>query len=454
MWPGDPVGEGFKTFVEQLGFPPQLGEDGYPVQVNATHPGGEEAQRDEPFPGMLQRAEAGEGTARAVNGFSPDGEPQDVPDDGDDNDDETGGGGGIPGLPELPGLPGLSSGSGSGSGLLGVLGGSSAAADTPGLPGLPPEVAALVDVEGFTTVSSLESGDRVVARSRAAVGRVSLLGGLITSSGVTSLATTRGDGDRTVATGETTYGDLVVLGQRFRYGPDGFEAVGNPTPIPGLPDQAGAALGQLGITVGLPAPTLEEDGDEATATAAGLVIEIDLARLKGNLAALPLGDLVGALPDEARELKDALSLLTNISSRMVVTLGMAQSTVETTPPLDPPPPPDGEEETDGEEEATEAGGGGGGGGAGLGATGGTDAGGPSPDSSAPVAAAGGVSTIPLSATPGLPPLFSIPGLLLMGALALAAVGGGYVRKLGVLALGGGAPCPHGLDSGLPDLRKA
>ncbi len=22
LWPGDPIGEGFKTFVEQLGFPP------------------------------------------------------------------------------------------------------------------------------------------------------------------------------------------------------------------------------------------------------------------------------------------------------------------------------------------------------------------------------------------------------------------------------------------------
>ena len=33
LWPGDAVGEGAKTFVEQLGLPPQLGEQGYPVQV-------------------------------------------------------------------------------------------------------------------------------------------------------------------------------------------------------------------------------------------------------------------------------------------------------------------------------------------------------------------------------------------------------------------------------------
>ncbi len=55
---------------------------------------------------------------------------------------------------------------------------------------------------------------------------------------------------------------------------------------------------------------------------------------------------------------------------------------------------------------------------------------------------------------GLPPLFSIPGLLLVGGIALATVAGSYFRRMGAAALGGGAPCPHGLDSGLPDLRKA
>jgi hypothetical protein len=40
LWPGDAVGEGFKTIVEQLGLPAQLGQDGYPVQVNAASPGG------------------------------------------------------------------------------------------------------------------------------------------------------------------------------------------------------------------------------------------------------------------------------------------------------------------------------------------------------------------------------------------------------------------------------
>src|SRR5690606_20517813 len=40
IWPGDAIGEGLKTFVEQLGLPAILGAAGYPVQTNAEHPGG------------------------------------------------------------------------------------------------------------------------------------------------------------------------------------------------------------------------------------------------------------------------------------------------------------------------------------------------------------------------------------------------------------------------------
>ena len=63
-----------------------------------------------------------------------------------------------------------------------------------------------------------------------------------------------------------------------------------------------------------------------------------------------------------------------------------------------------------------------------------------------------VDAAPASA--GLPKLFSIPGMLLLVAFAAAAVAGSWFRRIGAAALGGGAPCPHGLESGLPDLRKA
>ncbi|HEX8780345.1 MAG TPA: hypothetical protein VF728_04145, partial [Nocardioides sp.] len=55
---------------------------------------------------------------------------------------------------------------------------------------------------------------------------------------------------------------------------------------------------------------------------------------------------------------------------------------------------------------------------------------------------------------GLPALNTIPGALTMGGI-LAAIGAGtWLRRIGVMALGGAATCSHGLDSGLPDLRQA
>ena len=55
---------------------------------------------------------------------------------------------------------------------------------------------------------------------------------------------------------------------------------------------------------------------------------------------------------------------------------------------------------------------------------------------------------------GLPPLNSVPGALTVGGIGLAAAAGTWLRKIGLVALGGTGSCPHGLDSGLPDLRKA
>ena len=55
---------------------------------------------------------------------------------------------------------------------------------------------------------------------------------------------------------------------------------------------------------------------------------------------------------------------------------------------------------------------------------------------------------------GLPELFSIPGALFFGGIIGATVLGSYLRRLGIMALGGGSSCSMGLEAGLPDLRKA
>jgi hypothetical protein len=60
----------------------------------------------------------------------------------------------------------------------------------------------------------------------------------------------------------------------------------------------------------------------------------------------------------------------------------------------------------------------------------------------------------VSGVPGLPPLGSVPGMLTMLGILLAAGAGWYLRRAGGLLFGAGATCAHGLKAGIPDLRKA
>ncbi|CAN5392285.1 hypothetical protein BH09ACT12_BH09ACT12_21020 [soil metagenome] len=470
LWPGGPVGEGFKTTIEQLGLPPELAaplaEQGYPVQVNAVYPGGPESESDEPLPGSIQRAEATKSRVVASNGFSTDGNVKE--------EDEGGGGGGggggnsplpdlplpdlpLPTLPPIPGLPGA------GSGGLGGLLGSSVQSSAPAAPEpdspLPPELAALVDIGGFTSISQSATRTISSSQSRANVGDISMLGGLVTIEGVKTFARTTSNGKQGKAEGETSYGDLVAFGQRFRYGPDGYEAVGQAGNIPGLPNDATKALESIGLKISVPKPKLTTDGDAAEAVVQGLIIDFDLTTLKTQLGPVIdlLNTLAGQLPDEAGELKSLIQAAANLSPRIVFTLGTASSTVDTSQAIDIPPIdiPDPEPTEPPETTAPPAAASGGGGGSS------TSGGSSAPVSDAPLGdtppsgTSTDTGTVPVAAAqqPGLPALFSIPTLLILLGVGLASLFGTYARRMGLAALGGSASCPHGLTSGLPDLRK-
>jgi hypothetical protein len=479
LWPGDPVGEGMKTFVEQLGLPPQLGENGYPVQVNAVQPSGAAEQADEPFPGAVMRTSATKDATLAQVGFSPDGAV------GDGDGGGSPGTPGAPALPALPAIPGLPTGTtgaadplgslaGFGSAITGSLGlpdllapsttASTTAADdpapaAPAAPGLPPELAALVDVEGYTSSSKTVRTDTgVVSTARSALGQVSLLGGLIVLDGVTVTSVSSSDGTTGAPTGTARIGGITVAGQRFAFGPGGFEAAGQTTAVPALPDQLGAALEQLGVHLELPAPELVQEKDEATSELAGLRLELDLGTVLAQLDALSLDQLIDAVPSQAGELKGLLQAVSGLSPRVVLSLGNAGTKVDTVqkiaiPAVDPPADeagakdePAGGSKGDG---ATPAGGAAppAGGSGSAPTTSGPAAGGDAPT-------ADGELTDTALAGSGLPPLYSIPGAILVGGLALGAVGGSWLRRAGLLALGGAGSCSHGLDRGLPDLRKA
>lgn len=441
LWPGDPVGEGLPTFGEQMGLPEELYKDGYQVQVNSKYPSDSTSQADEPFPGTLMRTSSGENRARAEVGFSSDGTPNDA----DETDDGSGGGddGDGTGDPVTDLLDQL--------GGLGGPGDSVGAAEDDPESALPPELAALIDVEGMISTSRTNAADGpVTAASRASLGEIRLLEGLLTIGGVDVRAKATTDGATGAARGRATYGALSLNGTEFSLGPDGAVADGEPTGLPGLADLPGDALAQLGITFEVPEPVREVDGDQATSVSEALRIYLDLEAFSAVMEALPAAQLAEIIPEDAGPLKGLVSGLNNFTPLIVITLGTATAAVDTVPPVELPPVPDVDEAappaTGGSPDAgVEAGG------AGAGAPADVT---PQPTASNPEAA--GVGTLPdtLPASSNLPPLFSIPGMLLLAALVLGGVVGNWMRIMGAKVLAGGAACTHGLDAGVPDLRKA
>jgi hypothetical protein len=470
MWPGDPVGEGFKTFVEQLGLPPQLGEKGYPVQVNSQFPGDTTKEEQAPFPGTSMTAESADKKAHASVGFSSNCDVSDGASGGD-----TGGGEGAPpGLPGIPGLPTLPELPVIGDLLNAIPGlgarestvsrgaaraddgdGGDAGGDAEASCQIPAALAALVDVGGYIADTQSAADDSaVVTTSRTALGDVRLIGGLVTMSGITSTTMSTSDGTTGAAKGRADYGTMTIAGQTFGIGPEGFIAAGQSGPIPGLPDDPTAALATLGITVTVPKPTYKVVDDKAVGTVEGLIVSIDLKTLSPALRNIQLGPILNQLPfpPEAAPLKSALGAIGNLSPRVVLHLAYTTATVDTVQGIDIPdtvPDNDPGGDDDSEDTGGSAAGGATGGGAGTGGTGAV----PPADTGTPTTDAADGTLTDAALASGLPPLFSIPGLLMALGLGGALLAGSYVRKIGAMALGGAGACSHGLDSGLPDLRK-
>lgn len=458
LWPGDAVGEGAKTILENLGLPAEIvapiAAQGYPVQVNSGFPSGTATEAQEPIPGTVMRTGATEKATYAQTGYSS------TCDTSGGEDGGTGDGGGTPGLPEIPGLPELPIPVPGLTELLDSLSQRSApttrgsartaAADEPAAEcQIPAQLAGLASFGGFEAYSYTErTAGEIVGVSRTAVGEISLLGGVVTMSGVKAKVTSSSDGTEPTGKGKATYGTITIAGQEFAIGPDGVEGGGQSAPIPGLPDDPKAALAQLGLTLTVPEPVYDVDDKEIKSAVEGLIVEIDTATLTDALRTLPLQDILDQLPEDLKDLKKALQAGINLSPRVVIHLGRATSKVETADPIEIPDvvPDNDPEGEDTPEEAT-----------GGGTTGGTAGTGgiTSPAATAPSGSAPTTTEAlpPAELASGLPDLFSIPGLLLMGAIAGACVAGSYVRRLGAMALGAGGACSHGLDSGLPDLRK-
>ncbi|HSE69517.1 MAG TPA: choice-of-anchor P family protein, partial [Nocardioidaceae bacterium] len=386
LWPGDPVGQGCKTFVETLGLGATgLCKDGYPVQVNSQTPGEPSSESDEKFPGSVMRTSAGPEEVSATAGWSPD---CDVMDDR-----------------KAPGLPGAP-------------GGSTAADDQPqGC--IPAELAAMVDVDGMTSDSRTETaGDTVKSVATSKLTGVSLIGGLITADSITVTSTTTADGKQPTAGGVSKVVGLKLAGKPLTFGRDGVQLADQSQKLPGMPDQAKQALAQLGVQLALPSPERSASGDNANSGFEGLQVVIDTRPLRSQLDDIPFDDILGLIPDQAEELRKLLGAATQLAPKFVITAGNAAAEASTVPKLDlslpsvdpgslngAAVPPSSGSTTGGSSGVTP-----GSAGAPAAALGG-DAG------AAPSGDAGALAAKPMSSS--LPPLASIPGALLVGGFVIA-----------------------------------
>ncbi|WP_209721904.1 hypothetical protein [Marmoricola sp. OAE513] len=432
MWPGDAVGEGLKTFGEQLGLPGPLTDGGYPVQVNAQNPGDTQSASQEFLPGSVGRVSTTDKKATAKVGYGTAGDVA----DGDTGSTPP------PNLLDLLKDP---------TGLTGILLGTKTDKDGGSTPSGSPlgALSALVNVAGMDSISSTSydpESDTVTASATARLGTVGLLGGLIKLNGVEVVTKTVSNiAQGAVTTKKIDIGSMSILGNKFGYTGKGFEAMGKENPLPGLPDDAIKALAKLGVKFEIGESKVTKEGPVGSVSAEGLRIEIDTQPLLSLLPKLPLDELVGQLPDlpgQAAILKGLIVALGDAHPKVALVLGQSRADAQTVKGIDPDavvtPPVVDTPVTDTPVADVPVG----------------DV--PITDPGAPAETPpGNAPTDPFvpQKVSGLPPLGSIPMALLLGGLMLAAGLGWYIRRAGLIMFGGSATCAHGLKAGIPDLRK-
>lgn len=286
------------------------------------------------------------------------------------------------------------------------------------------EVPFLLTADGLAS-SSVSSVSGTEARSSAVTSAqtISLLAGLVVMSGVKFESVAVSDGSKGSGTSTFTVAEFAVLGQKF------------PVTAPAAPpDGLLKALEPLGITLTWPSAATKLEGAAATSTSRGLKLTVDVLALRTKLG---LGGILDGVV--APLLPKELVPLLNPLRKMEIIVGDTEAVANASAasPLTPPdapapqaplaPPP---------------------------ADGGAQA--PSPDSP-PVA---GV-TPPRAVTPvasvrarprSLLDFPGVPALLVLAGLGVATAGAFGMKSFGTFLLGG-APCPSGHPTGVPDLRN-
>lgn len=345
------------------------------------------------------------------------------------------------------GITGTNLLSGLGTGLGQLSGQTPAPAPVPA----PNPLAALVSLKNVTSTTGVKLGQNAVTASAgAAVSSADILGGLIQVQGFAVSSTSTSDGTKATVDGRATIGGLTVLGHTIAVDAKGVDLAGTAIPLPQLP----SLLAPLGLNIQWLQSTrnLTQDAGSAAATfsASGMGITVDTNVLWNALQAgtllAPLAQVLTTIPT----LGGILAGLVSYAPKIVIDLGSVRSSLTASPAFD-----------FGSGAATD--GASGAGGALAGAASGAGFGVGSSGGGAAVSAgdAGGTGAAPRPATTlglrsasvNLPPLGTVPRLLLLGGLLLAAVLGWLLRLAAMSVFGGAGTCAMGLATGVPDLRK-
>lgn len=400
LWPGAGLGDGFATISSALG----AGARSYPVQVNATYPGGKQQAEQSFGPAATMRSSAGETDAEAAASTGP----------------------------------------------------------------APPAPRGLLSAARLASMSSTRlTKDTLVATTSAVASDLVLAGGLVRIDAVRSTSTSASGAKTATVRGRTVVTGLTVAGQEFAVDAQGVRAAGRTQPTPTALDP-NQLLKLLGVTLERPTVTRKVDGSSGTFSGQALRITVDTTVLKKALAPTGYRQLydtvVQALPQQVQDVVNnpMLPPLVDLGPKVVFDIGLVDVATAATPqvsfavpPLAPPAaPPTG---AVGGTVGGPVGGAVGGAGSlpplpatGVGSGAAGPVGGPGP------VVAGGATT-PVTSSSRLPSLFGgLPPSAVALALLAAALLAGALRRAAVAAgvlPGGAGACGLGRRTGVPDLRS-
>lgn len=280
------------------------------------------------------------------------------------------------------------------------------------------EVPFLLTTDGLNSTStSAVTATEARASSMSSANTITLLSGLVRLSGVRIESQAVSDGKAGRGTSTFAIAAITVAGKDY------------PVTAGRIPDGLADALAPLGITMTWPTTNTKIEGTAATSTSQGLTLTVDVALLRSKLGLGKLLDgLAPLLPEKLVPLLNPLRKLVFIVGDTSAAANAAPGAPAANAPAETPPAQSGPDIPPG---------------AALPAT--PPMPGIAPPRPAPPARSVRPKPRPLMEFPG------VPALLVVAGLGVAAVGAHGLRSLGGFLLGG-APCPSGHPTGVPDLR--